>query len=478
VDDASIKLIVDELAPLITGRSAGKIFQIGDASLVIDFGLRSEGYLLLDVEPANPRLYLVKRRVRDLEKQSRPLSPFALSLRKELANTRLVTVEKATGDRIVWFTFTGEDDLGVSNTRKLVARLTGRSANLLLLDDHDKIISRLRFSSDPDRTDDRPARFPARDSKTSDLLNLILSGEFPTASEAADQYFTSFVAAREKSARIAAARGDLRKKISRQEKLLQQLENDRREHQEFERHKHIGDLLLANLSTAKRNGGRVTLVDYFADDAPIIEVEIDESASLQEEAARRFGLFARSKRALEQINKRMADVQARLAELKTEQHLLETRIEAGDFSLPAKDASALSAKPSSKRKVEPKHIPGARRYSSSDELEILVGRTASDNDRLTFKIAQPNDIWLHAADYGGSHVVIRNPTRKEVPHRTLLEAAQLAAHFSQAKKNSKVDVHYTQRKFVSKIKGGKPGLVRLQRFKTIVVTPKEVGTRI
>jgi len=203
-------------------------------------------------------------------------------------------------------------------------------------------------------------------------------------------------------------------------------------------------------------------------------VEIDESASLQEEAARRFGLFARSKRALEQINKRMADVQARLAELKTEQHLLETRIEAGDFSLPAKDASALSAKPSSKRKVEPKHIPGARRYSSSDELEILVGRTASDNDRLTFKIAQPNDIWLHAADYGGSHVVIRNPTRKEVPHRTLLEAAQLAAHFSQAKKNSKVDVHYTQRKFVSKIKGGKPGLVRLQRFKSIVVTPKGV----
>ena len=162
MDDASIKLIVDELAPLITGRSAGKIFQTGDASLVIDFGLRSEGYLLLDVEPANPRLYLVKRRVRDLEKQSRPLSPFALSLRKELANTRLVTVKKATGDRIVWFTFTGEDDLGVSNTRKLVARLTGRSANLLLLDDHDKIISRLRFSSDPDRTDDRPARFPAR----------------------------------------------------------------------------------------------------------------------------------------------------------------------------------------------------------------------------------------------------------------------------------------------------------------------------
>jgi predicted ribosome quality control (RQC) complex YloA/Tae2 family protein len=115
---------------------------------------------------------------------------------------------------------------------------------------------------------------------------------------------------------------------------------------------------------------------------------------------------------------------------------------------------------------------------SSDGFEILVGRTANDNDQLTFKIAKPNDVWLHAADYGGSHVVVRNGTRKEIPHRTLTEAAQLAAYFSQAKKNAKADVSYTERKFVSKIKGAKPGLVRLQRFKNIVVEPKESATRV
>jgi predicted ribosome quality control (RQC) complex YloA/Tae2 family protein len=448
--------------------------------LVIDFGLRFDGYLLLNVAPANPQLYLIKRRVRDLEKQSRPLSPFALSLRKELANTRLASVEKETNDRIVWFTFEGEDELGVRRTRKLVARLTGRSANLLLLDDHNEIINTLRFlSSIAEQPGSAHQTTPApRDSKATELLNLIRSGEFPTASEAADRYFTSLDAARAALTRVAAARANLRKKVSRQEKLLQQLENDLRESQDFERHKRIGDLLLANLSTAKRSGARVTLIDYFADDAPTIEVEIDESASLQEEAARRFRLFARSKRALEQINKRMEAAQAHLAELRIEQQSLETQIEAGDFLRPPGNESIPSAKPSSRHKEKQTHVPGARRYSSSDGLEVLVGRTANDNDRLTFKIAQPNDMWLHAADYGGSHVVVRNPTRKEVPHRTLLEAAQLAAYFSQAKKNPKVDVHYTQRKFVSKIKGGKPGLVRLQRFKTIVVAPKEVGTRI
>jgi predicted ribosome quality control (RQC) complex YloA/Tae2 family protein len=115
---------------------------------------------------------------------------------------------------------------------------------------------------------------------------------------------------------------------------------------------------------------------------------------------------------------------------------------------------------------------------SADGFEILVGRTANDNDHLTFKIARPNDLWLHAGDYGGSHVVVRNATRKEVPQRTLIEAAQLAAYFSQAKKNPKADVHYTERKFVSKIKGAKPGLVRLQRFKNLTVAPKEAGTRL
>ncbi|MEO6393206.1 MAG: NFACT RNA binding domain-containing protein, partial [Pyrinomonadaceae bacterium] len=123
-------------------------------------------------------------------------------------------------------------------------------------------------------------------------------------------------------------------------------------------------------------------------------------------------------------------------------------------------------------------IPGVRRYLSSDGYEILVGRGAKDNDHLTFKIAKPNDLWLHAADYPGSHVVVRNRSRAELPQRTVFEAAQLAANFSQAKKDSKVDIHYAQRKFISKPKRSAPGLVRLTQFRTLTVEPKESGTRL
>ena len=130
----------------------------------------------------------------------------------------------------------------------------------------------------------------------------------------------------------------------------------------------------------------------------------------------------------------------------------------------------------SNRRV-PAKIPGVRIYRSSDGYEILVGRGARDNDNLTFRVARPNDLWLHSADYPGSHVVVRREQRKEIPQRTVIEAAQLAARFSQASNDSKVVVHYTPRKFLSKPKGSAPGLVRMSSFKTILVEPKETLKR-
>ena len=78
---------------------------------------------------------------------------------------------------------------------------------------------------------------------------------------------------------------------------------------------------------------------------------------------------------------------------------------------------------------------------------------------------------MHAADYPGSHVVIRNRDKKEIPPTTLLEAAQLAAFYSQGKAQPKAAVHYTLKKFVNKPKGAAPGLVSLASFKTLLVEP-------
>ena len=142
------------------------------------------------------------------------------------------------------------------------------------------------------------------------------------------------------------------------------------------------------------------------------------------------------------------------------------------------DDRKLGQKRGARKQKASTSLPGMRRYRSSDGYEVIVGRTARDNDSLTFRVARPNDLWLHAADYPGSHVIVRNASRNEIPHRTIIEAAQLAAKFSQASNDSKVTIHYTRRKFLSKPKGSAPGLVRMSTYKTITVEPGENIERI
>jgi predicted ribosome quality control (RQC) complex YloA/Tae2 family protein len=484
MDDESIQAIVSEIAPLLSGRVPGKIFQLESLSLAIDFGLREHGYLLISVEPALPRLHLIKRRVRDLEKQSIAPAPFARSLRKELTGTRVHSTEKESGDRVVRLQFAGQTELGVSRERTLVAQLTGPSANLFLLDERAQIIHQSRASRTPGQQlgeQYRPPRSADRrvGVRKSELALMIRSDQFDSPSRAADAYFSALISRQILDAKLSTARGELRKKITRHRKLLQQLQNDLASHGDAEAQRRLGDLLLANISTAERTGNGVKLIDYFSPDQPVVEIEVDKKLTLAQEAERRFASYSRSKRAVRQIQLRIEAAQRELDSLDADQQALERLVSDGDVavlekflaSTPSAAKGLSSAASGRHQRKKEQRVPGTRRYVSSDGFEILVGRAAHDNDHLTFKVARPNDLWLHAADYPGSHVVVRNSTRKEIPHRTIIEAAQLAAHFSQASKDPKVGVHYTPRKFLSKPKGAAPGLVRLSRFKSITVKP-------
>jgi predicted ribosome quality control (RQC) complex YloA/Tae2 family protein len=89
---------------------------------------------------------------------------------------------------------------------------------------------------------------------------------------------------------------------------------------------------------------------------------------------------------------------------------------------------------------------------------------------MTFKLAAPEDVWLHAADVSGAHVVIRNPERAaDIPESTLREAARAAAWFSDGRSSTFVDVHWARRKHVRRAAGGTPGRVTLKRFQTLRV---------
>ena len=113
-------------------------------------------------------------------------------------------------------------------------------------------------------------------------------------------------------------------------------------------------------------------------------------------------------------------------------------------------------------------------FMSPDGVKVLVGKNNSQNDRLTFKIAQKDDIWLHTKDIPGSHVIIRlveaGLTPDLLTEETLLYAAKLAVQYSQAKGSSNVPVDYTRARYVKKPSGAKPGFVIFTNQKTISVS--------
>lgn len=479
MNEQILKQIIEEISPKLIGHTFGKIFQLTRNSLAIDFRPFEGSYLFINTEPSSvPRLYLIERRLKELEKQSIPLQPFALVLRKQLSDAKLLSITKDENDRVARFQFKGFDDIGNTIERTLVAQLTGKAANLFLLDEKLFVIDSLRETfGEGQQTGERYTPPEARN---------LLQKEIPlerqsnkTLSAALDVYYTNIEREKNFSQRAKAVRSKLQAEIKRREKLLEKFNRDLSSHGDAERHKHIGDLLLANLSTAKREGNKVFLIDYFADDAPQIEIEVDENLTLQEEAAKRFTRYGKAKRAAQEIARLKDETERELAPLREKIKLLDEAIEAKDFSALEKFENKKPAEQQqTRKKKDSKEFTGARKYKSSDGFEILVGKQSKDNDYLTFRVANSNDLWLHAADYPGSHVIIRNPNRKEIPQRTILEAAQLAAQYSQAKKETKAAVHYTEKKFVTKPKGAAAGLVRLSSFRTLLVEPKESGERV
>jgi NFACT N-terminal and middle domains/NFACT protein RNA binding domain len=224
-----------------------------------------------------------------------------------------------------------------------------------------------------------------------------------------------------------------------------------------------------------------------------VTVALDPALSAAQNAARWMKRAQRYLAALPRIEARRAEVAAQLAEMRALLSAAETapdanalrelslragRAGAGAKALRAGAGTGSSAGPRGERRPAPR--PSARlpyrTFQAQGGARILVGRSARDNDALTFGAARGNDLWLHARGVQGSHVVVPDPG--EAPdERTLLEAAVLAAHFSSARGEDQVEVAWTRKKHVRKQKGAPPGAVTYaqERALRVRMTPTLVA---
>ncbi len=261
----------------------------------------------------------------------------------------------------------------------------------------------------------------------------------------------------------------------------------------------MGEILVAHQAEVPRGATQVNLPDHAGDPDATLPIPLDPALSPAANAERLFKAARRGRRGTLRVAARLAETDADLARVQAwtarvlQAASLETleavqqEMEESPRLLAPQDRTALAetapaerGAPRMRRQRAPsrpaggrrKEGPEPRRFVSSDGLPILVGRDNAGNDYLTLRLAKSHDLWLHVQGQGGSHVVIRAPDRSgNIPRRTLIQAAQLAAYYSQAREHGKVAVDYTLRKYVHKPKKAKPGLVTISQEKTIIVSP-------
>lgn len=265
-------------------------------------------------------------------------------------------------------------------------------------------------------------------------------------------------------------RAVLERKAQSLQYALSQLQQRRHDPEKRAHYQRIGELIVSQPHLLQGRSAEIELTDYFDPEMPMIKVTVDPEKSVAENAEDYFHKARQYDENARQYEQRRLDLQDQLREV---QRLLASLAENDSPKALEKIEQTLKAKHLlgyQAEEAETYRLPyKAYQFNGYD---IWVGRNARDNDTLTFKHAAKEDFWLHVQGYAGSHVVIRNPQRREhLPPEVLNHAARLAVSFSAAKHASYVPVIYTKVKFVRKPRKSPPGAVLPSREKTIFADP-------
>lgn len=249
-----------------------------------------------------------------------------------------------------------------------------------------------------------------------------------------------------------------------QKRLARLAEEEAGAAQDAQRFRSHGDILLSQLHTVRRGMSEVELHDF---EGEPITIELDPSLSPADNASRLYDAARKRERAGARIPQLRSKAERELAELDA----LAGRIREGTAD-PGEVEKLQRAQPAPGRGAPP--LLPYREYRTTRGLEVRVGRGSKANDDLTFRHSSPTDIWLHARDVAGAHVILRWADREaNPPAADLHEAAVLAALHSKARTSGTVPVDWTRRKHVRKPRKAGPGLVIPERVRTLFVEPDE-----
>ena len=264
----------------------------------------------------------------------------------------------------------------------------------------------------------------------------------------------------------------MKNELNRAENKVQKLRDDIAAADNAEEYRIKADNLMTyQYQFQDRVDAEVTVPNIYSETGESITIRMDQRLSVVENVQAYYKKYDKLKRGKELLEQQLQHCLDDIQYMSSIEASLEssTRLaEINDIKAELIASGILREKPK-KHAAEKQSQPF--KFTAPDGTQILVGKNNYQNDRLTFKTANPGDIWLHTQNIPGSHVILRCDG-DEPAEDTLLLASYLAVHFSKAQGSSKVPVDYTRARFVKKPSGAKPGFVIFTNQTTLYVTPE------
>lgn len=251
---------------------------------------------------------------------------------------------------------------------------------------------------------------------------------------------------------------------------IPKIEQDIEQAANYDQYRKFGELLQIRLPSIKKGQTSVTVDDIYTDPAVSVEIKLDPALTPHANAERYFKKARKGEEGLHLLERRLEISREELKVLEMIRGELEENF---DSACERFRSELASLKPTvSSRTGEPTERLPYREHTLSTGLRIFIGRQGADNDRTTFEFTKPYELWFHTQQCAGSHVAIKFPNKSFVPTQAEIEeTAAIAAWHSKAKHDSMVPVIYTERKYVRKPRKAKPGLVTVEREKSVMVVP-------
>lgn len=263
----------------------------------------------------------------------------------------------------------------------------------------------------------------------------------------------------------------VRRHLKKLERLEGNVAADLKKASDYDRYRRYAELLQINYDRLEKGMESVKVNDVYRDPPQPVEIKLDPALSPQDNIERYARRYRKGRDGHEVLGRRLELTRMELDKARTMITELEDNFEAARQRYQEEIQSLLPHEGGSKRETKAR-LP-YREHLLSTGLRVFVGRDGTNNDRTTFEFAKPYELWFHTQQCPGSHVVMKYPNKSFEPSsQEIAEAAALAAWHSKARNDTLVPVIYTERRYVRKPRKAKPGLVTVDREKSVMVEPK------